>query len=186
MKNGIKLCLATALACIGLAFTGCKTVPSNDAMYTTSYAIGVAAGMITNETKIDDESRNAVCEIMSIVRSCTPATNETFEAKWMDIARAHVDTLVKEGKLDKVQGEIVLTAFRLACKGIDYVFEVRFPKAKQYKELVTSAIDGFCDGFLLVFKPVNDGECNDCCIDCGERGISFDVNAYRYLKGIRK
>lgn len=186
MKNGIKICLATALACIGLAFTGCKTVPSNEMMYTTSYAIGVAAGMITNETKIDDDSRNAVCEIMAIVRTVTPATNETFEVKWMKVAEEHVAKLVEKGKLDKAQGEIVLTAFKLACKGIDYMFEVRFPKAKQYKELVTSAIDGFCDGFLLVFKPANPEECNDCCVDCCERGVTFDVNAYRYLKSIQK
>lgn len=38
-------------------------------------------------------------------------------------------------------------------KALDYEFTVRYPKARQYEELVAAAVRGFTDGFLSVFTP---------------------------------
>lgn len=175
------ICTAAVMTVAIEATTGCKSVPTNDTMYTTSYAIGIAAGLITNETKIDDASRNAVCEIMGIVRYCVPETNETFMVAWMTKATDHVTQLIEAGKLTAAQGKMVLTAFSLACQGLDYIFEVRYPSAKVYKDLVVAAIDGFCDGFLTVFKPVNVSETRSSCT-----AQYYDAEAYNWLKANRK
>lgn len=176
-KMFVVLCVALGITCVG-----CKSLPSNDVMYTTTYAIGVSTGMVANQTKIDDATRNATCEIMGIVQTCVPETNETFQVAWMEKAEKHVADLIKAEKLNEAQGKMVLTVFSLACQGLDYIFEVRYPNAKQYKELVSAAINGFTGGFLTVFKPVN----VETCVDCGERGMTFDVNAYNWLMQNRK
>lgn len=173
--------IAGVVVCAAMAMTtvGCKSIPTDDQMYRTSYAIGVATGMVAGETKIDDVTRNAVCDIVNIVAYCVPETNETFEAAWMPKAQAHIAKLVEEGKLDPVQARMVETVFSVVVQGIDYVFEYRFPKAKTYKELVSAAVGGFSDGFLLVFKPA-DGFFST---RYAER---FDLDAYRWIKSNRK
>lgn len=183
MSKGIKLfgaAAATAL-CVALVTTsvGCKSIPTTDSMYRTSYAVGVATGMIANETKIDDASRNAICDIINVVSSCIPETNQTFEAAWTPIAKAHIAKLVEDGKLDDAQARMVETVFSLAIQGIDYLFEYRYPKAKTYKEVVVAAIDGFSSGFLKVFKPAN-------ATLSASRTVELDAEAYQWLKANRK
>jgi len=183
MSKGIKLFGAVAITSLCVALTtasvGCKSVPTTDTMYRTSYAVGVTTGMIANETKIDDASRNAICDVLNIVSSCVPETNQTFEAAWMPIAKAHIAKLVEDGKLDAAQARMVETTFSLIVQGIDYLFEYRFPKAKAYKEVVIAAIDGFTGGFLTVFKPANDTLSS-------ARTVEFDAQAYQWLKANKK
>jgi len=169
-----KMVLAFAL-CVSMAFTftGCKSIPSTDQMYLTSQTIGVATGLVANQCKIDDESRNAVVEIMNEVVQCIPETNQTFEVAWTPIAQAHVNKLIADGKIDAGQGALIMAAFNVVVKGIDYIFEIRYPKAKQYKELVIAAVDGFSDGFLAVFKPVNVEACS---------ARVVDLKAYDWLR----
>lgn len=173
MKKFSKLFAVLALA-LGICMVGCTSLPTNDTMYSTTCAIGVATGMVTNGTKIDDASRNAICDIMNEVSQCIPETNQTFSAAWTPIANAHTDKLIADGKLTAEQGVLVMKAFDLVVSGIDYIFEVRFQKAKQYKGLVSAAVDGFTDGFLSVFKPVN-GEL------ASGRSVTFDADAYEWL-----
>lgn len=171
-----KLMLALAAA-VTVAIVGCKTIPSTDKMYVISEAIGFSTGMVVNETKVDDATRNAIVEIMGIVCECVPETNQTFEAAWTPIAKAHTQKLIDDGKITEQQGTLIMAGFGLVAKGIDYIFEVRYPEAKQYKDLVCAAIDGFSNGFLTVFKPVN--------VNSAKRGGSFqpyDPAAYDYLK----
>lgn len=66
----------------------------------------------------------------------------------------------------------------MAAKGVDYLFDVRFPKAKKYEELVSAGVSGLIDGFLTVFKPV---DCDDC-TDATARGkVKYDKEAYEYF-----
>ena len=174
-----------AVACA--IFTGCKSLPTAEGMYSTTYAIGAAAGMVANQTVpdccSDDNTRNTVIEIINIVSTCIPETNQTFASAWTPIAQEHVDQLIADGKLDQTQGTLVMTAFSLVVKGVDYVFEVRYPKAKEYKELVVSAINGFSCGFLTTFKPCNecsDTECDEC-IAKRDGKVEYDVDAFEYL-----
>jgi hypothetical protein len=174
MKKFSKWFAVLALA-LGIGMVGCTSLPSSDTMYSTTCAIGVATGMVANGTDIDDASRNAICDIMNEVSQCIPETNQTFSAAWTPIAKAHADSLVADGKITAEQGVLVMKAFDIVVSGIDYVFEVRYPKAKQYKELVSAAVDGFTDGFLSVFKQV------DGALSSG-RSVTFDIDAYEWLK----
>lgn len=174
MKKVSKFVASLALA-LGFGTVGCKSLPTSDTMYSTANAIGVATGMVANGTEIDDASRNAVCDIVTEVAKCVPNTNETFSAAWTPIAKEHTGKLIAEGKISTTQGVFVMKAFSIAVSGIDYIFEVRYPTAKQYKELVSSAVNGFTDGFLTVFKPVDGATSRS-------RAVMFDIEAYEWLK----
>lgn len=171
----MKTVILTICAAVVTVFTGCKSIPSADAMYSTSYAIGYAAGAIANECKISDKDRNVVVDIVNIVTSCVPETNQTFEAAWTPIAQAHVDKLVAEGKISANEGVLIMGAFGVVVKSLDYIFEVRYPKAKQYKDLVVAAIDGASAGFLRVFKPAN------AALSVPSKP-QYDIEAYNWLK----
>lgn len=178
--------MATATVGVGSTLTGCKSIPTAEAMYSTSLAIGYATGMIANQCKIKAEDRQVVIDIVNIVSQTIPEQGQTFEEAWTPIAKAHVQKLIDEGKIDQKVGDIILSAFAVVVKGIDYIFEVRYPKAKEYKDLVVAAIDGFTTGFLTVFKPENpetvNGECDANC----ERALRwYDREAYDYLKANR-
>lgn len=164
--------LGLALGIVGL---GCKSIPSNDAMYSTSYAIGVASGMVAQETSLDKETSSVICDIFEIVSECTPETNLTFSSSWTPLAKTHIDKLIADGKLTKAQGVLVEKTFGVLVTGIDYIFEVRFPNAKQYKDIVSAAIKGFTKGCITVMR--NSGE---------ERGLEgaivVDLKAYKWIK----
>jgi len=158
MKQVVKH-FAYALVASVAVLVGCQSVPTPEYIGSLSTAIGVSTGMVVNMTKIDDASRNAIVDIMNKVSQCIPETNQSFEAAWTPIAKEHTQKLIDEGKIDAKQGDLILTAFSLVTKGIDYLFDVRFPKAKEYKELVTAGVDGFINGFLTMFKPANGTLC---------------------------
>lgn len=177
----MKKILMAMVAAVGLGLTmvGCKTLPTPEVMYGTSAAIGVAAGKVANELKVDDGTRNAIIEVMNIVVQVIPEVDQTFEEAWTPVATVYIDKLVVDGKLTAAQAALVKSAFALIVKGLDYVF-VKWPEAKKYENLVIAAIDGFASGFLGEFKPAN-------CPNCGDRGYrSYDRKAYEYLKGCVK
>ena len=151
-----------------LVLTGCHSVPTPEAMFQTAQAVGFSAGMICNLTKISDKDRAIVCDIMNIVGQVLPEQGQSFEDAWGKVAKDHLALLVQQGKISQVEADIIFAAFTTAVKFVDYLFNVRYPKAKEVKELVFAATNGFVVGFLTVFKPANpqngeDGECADCC-----------------------
>jgi len=128
-----------------------------------------------DQTKIDDATRAKIIEIVGIVSTVTPAADKTFEETWLPIAKDHTAKLVDEGKITSDQATLIIGAVTVAVKGIDYVF-VRYPKAKLYEGLVVSVINGFTDGFLTAFKPVNTA------VVRGVDRVTYDVDAYIWLK----
>lgn len=154
MRNIMSVFTAATFAALAL-LTGCKSVPTPEQMKSTSTAIGVAAGLVANETKIDDNTRNAVVAVMEEVARATPAQGQSFEDAWTPVAKDVIAKLVADGKIDEGQGQLALAAFSIAVKGVDYIFDIRFPKAREYEELVAAASAGFIEGFLTVFKPVD-------------------------------
>ena len=171
--------IAIAIACI-TANLGCKSVPINDKMYMTSYAIGASTGLVADMTKVDDWSRNKVIEIVNIVDAYVPQTNETFTQAWTPIADTLIAEWKKAGEIDADQIILISGAFKLVCEGIDYVFIVRYPKARQYQELVEAATHGFSAGFLTTFKSANQTFsaspfAND------NSSVEIDQAAYKYL-----
>lgn len=177
MKFG-KMC-AVVLATAIMVCSGCKSLPTADVMRATATSIGYAAGIVANETKIDDKARNTIVEVMNAVAIVVPQEGQTFDEAWTPAAKGIVAKLIADGKIDERGGTIALTAFGVAVKGVDYIFTVRYPKAREYEELVAAAVSGFADGFLTVFKPV-DGE------EAKSAKIKADEAAYKWLKANAK
>ena len=164
------------------AFVGCT--PSEEQIKTTATAIGYAAGLVANETPINADARNAVVEILNEVRSCIPIEGQSFADAWEPVIKSKVAELVAAGKINEATGKVVTTVALLAAKGIDYLFDVRFPKAKKYAELVSAGASGAIDGFLAVFKPVNCDDCGDCdtCVARSASKKDYDKEAYEWFK----
>lgn len=173
MKKLITIAAAASLAVL----SGCKTVPTVDVIKSTAYAIGCASGLVANETKIDDKSRNAVVEIVMVVRGVVPEEGHTFQEAWTAVAKDYATKLVQEGKLTADQAALVVNGVAVAATGVDYIF-IRYPKAKEYKELVAAAVAGFSDGFLTTFKPVDTAKP----ADARSVTATYDKEAYVFLK----
>lgn len=154
--------------------TGCKNTPTPEVMYKTANAIGVSAGMVANASNIPDDTRTVVVDIVKEVDKCIPRTNQTFEAAWTPVAEAHVEKLVADGKLTNYNKDLVLKTFNIAVCGIDYIFDVRYPEARQYQDVVESAVHGFTEGFLVVFKSTTTLSATP--------KEEFDSQAFEYLK----
>lgn len=151
----MKKILIMFMSAIALVAGGCKSLPTVDMMETTAVAVGKAAGYVANQAKIDDKSREVVIEIMIRASAVVPGVDQTFVDAWTPIASEVTAKMVEDGKIDAGQAALVNGAFNVACKGLDYLVTVRYPKAKQYENLVSAAVKGFSSGFLEVFKPAN-------------------------------
>ena len=166
MKKLMLGALAVSLA----FFTGCK--PTVEQIKATATAVGYAAGLVANETPIKEEARNTIVDILGEVRGCIPAEGQSFAEAWEPVIKEKVAALVKAGKIDSATGEIVTMVALMAAKGVDYLFDVRFPEARKYEELVAAGVSGAVDGFLTTFKPVNAKAVD----------VDYDKDAYKWLK----
>lgn len=165
----IAVCCAVALAAVMSFVTGCKSIPTNDKMYAISESVGKAAGFAIELSQVKQEVKDGIIQVLDIASATVPATNETFVAKWTPIVEAEVQKLVDAGKVTAEQGTVIKHAMYVVCEGIDLVF-VRYPVAKQYQELVSASVDGFCAGFKSVVKAAF------------TVSPDFDQEAYTYLK----
>ena len=169
----MKKLIMAVMAMIAVFVTGCDPkLPDAGQMETTSRAIGVAAGYVAGQTKMDAEAKTAVVEIMTEVSKAVPAKGQSFEDAWTPVAKEVVAKLVADGKLKEGQDVLVLAAFNVATKALDYEFNVRYPKAREVTELVTAAVRGFTDGFLTTF---NAGSA------LRAAPVEMDREAYEYL-----
>lgn len=164
--------LICSILSLGMAvLTGCT--PSAEQINKTAKAIGYAAGLVANYTGIKDDARNAIVDVLNEVRSCIPAEGQSFADAWTPVIKAKVAELVEAGKIDEATGNLVTTVAILAARAVDYMFDVRFPKAKKYEELVRAGVSGALDGFLAVFKPVDGAR--------DAEAIDYDKEAYEWF-----
>ena len=153
----MKKLIMTAIAAIALVgCSGCKTKWTVEQVDTMSFAVGAAAAKVANiyDDKIQVESRNATIEVMNKLQYCIPDTNETFQAKWTDIASEHLDTLVVNNKITEVQKDKIMITVNMATSAIDRFCD-KHDGVKQSKEYTSAIVHGFCTGFLNNFKPTN-------------------------------
>lgn len=177
----MKKLLVIAAAVITTLFTGCT--PNAEQVKAAATAIGTAAGLVANQTKIDPVARNTAIDILGEVRTYIPSGDQTFVDAWSPIIDAKIAELVKAGKITTAVGTLVKPAALMAAQAIDYTFD-RYPKAKKSEELVRAGATGVIDGFLTVFKPANCDE-KDGCSDCTVRAAakaSYDKKAYEYFQ----
>lgn len=169
MKKFI-LSFAAAACAIALAVTGCKSVPEVDTIYSVSKSVGKVAGVVVEFSDMKQEVKTSVMNVLDIISEAVPATNETFVAAWMPFAKAEIAKLVADGRLTSNEGAVVERAVYVVCEGIDLVF-VRYPVAKQHKDLVSAAVDGFVTGFKSAVKMSLKADAP----------YDFDIEAYMHL-----
>ena len=73
-------------------FTGCT--PSAEQINKTASAIGTAAGLVANQTKVDDVTRNTIIQILGEVRECVPGNNQSFVDAWTPVIYSKIAQLV--------------------------------------------------------------------------------------------
>ena len=172
-REFLKGCTLSAVA----AVSGCKHAPTEDGMKKIAYAFGGTTGFALDQYDIDEKSRNAIIDIVSRGYTVVPDEGQTVFDAWKDIAKRHVESLVTGGRITAMQGDLILSAFDLVLKGVALLVE-RYPDVGTYGSLTVAAIEGFCSGFLAVYKPAaSDVECTDCCEEC-----TIDVKTFKALK----
>lgn len=169
MKNILMLGAAVVTAVAVL--TGCDKLPTPEKMTTISTVIGKTAGYACELSKTKTEVKEAIANVLDVVSKAVPDEGQTFAEAWSSLIDEELKKLVEAGKLDEAGAHVAKLALNVACDGIDYVF-VKYPKAKEVKELVSAAVAGFVDGYKSVVK-MN--------LAAGEKP-EIDEEAYTYLK----
>ena len=149
-----KFSIFAALAALCLAIAGCNKLPSEDTIRGAAESIGKAAGFAVELGKTKTEVKDAIVNVLEAVKEATPAEGQTFADAWKPLIDKELAKLVAEGKIKEIDATLAKSALYVACEGVDLVF-VRYPKAKEYKNLVAAAVTGFVAGFESVV-PVPD------------------------------
>ena len=160
----------TAIAVMCMAFVmGCKSIPSEETIRGTAESIGRAAGYAVELGKTKTEVKESIINVLDVAAKVVPETNQTFIATWKPLIDDEVAKLIAAGKLKDEDAALVKNALYVACDGVDLVF-TRYPKAREYKNLVSAATGGFVTGFKSVVSFAN-----------SERA-DYDKNAYEILR----
>ena len=172
-REFLKGCTLSAVA----AVSGCKHVPTEDSVRKIASAFGGTTGLVLDQCELDSKSQDVIIYIVTLGYTIVPSEGQTIFDSWKDIARRHVESLITGGRITAMQGDLILSAFDLVLKGIALLVE-RYPDVGTYGSLTTAAVEGFCNGFLAVYKPADqNGVCTDCCEEC-----TIDVKTFKALK----
>ena len=145
-------------------------------MEKASSAVGVATGYVVNHTRMTDNTKTSINEVLSVVSTVVPEPGKSFSETWTPIAKEHIQTFVSNGKLTESESSLVISAFEVICDGMDYIFGVKYAEVGNYMELVNSAIHGFCNGFTSVVVPSTVMQASN---------LEWDEEAYAYLMSMR-
>ena len=160
---------SVVVAAVVACFAGCKSLPSEDVMRGTAESIGRAAGYAVELSKTKAEVKDAIVKVLDIVAEVVPETNQTFVAAWKPLIDEEIDKLVAADKIKAEDAVLAKSVLYIACDGVDLVF-TRYPKAREYKNLVSAATDGFVSGFKSVVTFA------------GSAKAAYDEKAYEVLK----
>ena len=163
--------MASVIGAMMMGFVGCDKLPTPEKMTAISTVIGRTAGYACELSKTKTEVKEAILNVMDVVGAVVPTNGETFAEAWMPIADAEIKKLIDSKKLDEASGVLVKAAVSVACEGIDYVF-IKYPNAKDVKELVSAATTGFINGFKSVVTLNL----------AANAKFEIDEEAYKYLK----
>lgn len=136
--------------------TGCTDQLTVEKMTLISRSAGMAAGAVCKISTVDANSLTALTNILVKVSASLPTQTKTFVDTWNPIIVEDVSKFVSSGKLTESQASIIKTAMVAIEEGLDYLFTVRYPEAKQSIEFVSAGITGFKDGFISTISPVSE------------------------------
>jgi len=133
-------------------FSGCKDLPDAATIGSLSKAVGYAAGITCNLTKMSEKTKTNLVEILDIAAEVLPEKDQSFTEVWTPLVKDLVGKAVAEKKIENGEGQLIILAMGVVTKGLDYVFDVRWPNAKKYTDLVAAGTKGFVEGFKSVLK----------------------------------
>ena len=147
----MKKILMAAVAALSMMtiMTGCEKLPDAGKMKTISTVIGRTAGYACELAKTKSEVKAAIMQVLDISQKVVPEEGKTFTETWAPVIATELQNLVNAGKINASEAKIAEFALTTASQGIDYIF-VKYPKAKDVKELVSVAVEGFIDGYKSV------------------------------------
>lgn len=166
-----KTIMSVVAAVMALFITGCDKSITPERMTTISTVIGRTAGYACELSKTKTEVKEAIMKVLDTASAVVPTNGQTFVEAWTPVIDTELAKLVNEGKIDAAGAQVAKVALGVACQGIDYVF-IKYPKAKEGKELVSAAITGFVSGYksVVTLKAAVDEK------------LEIDEEALKYLK----
>ena len=168
MKKIITSIIAAVMA---VFITGCDKNLTPERMTTISTVIGRTAGYACELSKTKTEVKETIMKVLDIASIVVPTNGQTYAEAWSPVIDKELAKLVEAGKIDAAGAQFAKVALGVACDGIDYVF-IKYPKAKEGKELVSAAVTGFISGYksVVTLKAGGDGK------------TDIDEDAFKYLK----
>lgn len=149
----MKKLILSALIAITAVFAGCKTA-TVESMEQLGFTAGYTAAYVLNkQAKIDNPARQAIINVMTVVQTVTPATNETYSTKWSEVAKVELQKLVDAGKIPQQSADYISRDIGKLGGLLDKYIEKKGIKDK--KDLVDAFVGSFCSSFLTYFKPAN-------------------------------
>lgn len=165
-----KMIISAAAAVAAILMVGCDKTPSVEKINAIATTIGRTAGYACELSKTKTSVKEGIAKVFDVVATVVPTNGQTFAEAWTPVIEVEVNKLVEEGKLDAAGAAVAKMALGVACDGIDYVF-VKYPKAKDAKELMSAATAGFIAGYKSVVN-----------LAAGADKPEIDEDAYKYLK----
>lgn len=165
----MKRLIMTAVALAAAFVAGCDKLPTVERMTAISTVIGKTAGYACELSKTKAEVKAAIFEVLDVASKVVPGLEQTFTEAWTPVIAEELGKLVEKGTIKEAEASIAKVALSAATEGIDYVF-VKYPDAKEVKELVSAATAGVIAGYKSVVTL------------SGSAQPEIDEEAYKYLR----
>ena len=171
MKTMKKMVVGAIALAMAAFMVGCdKDLPSPEKINAVATTIGRTAGYACELAKTKTAVKEGIIQVLDVVSKVVPAEGQPCPEDWTPVIAEELQKLVAAEKLDEAGAKVAKMALGVACDGIDYVF-VKYPKAKDVKDLVSAATSGFVAGFKSVVT-----------LATGAEKPEIDEEAYKYLK----
>ena len=173
LKNLVACVLAMLMS---LFIVGCNDddqLPTVEKVTTISTIVGRTAGYACELSKTKHEVKESISVVLNVVSNVVPEVGKSFTETWTPIIDTELNKLVEAKKLDESGVAIAKIALKAATEGIDYLFNVKLPKARDVKELVSAATTGFIGGYRSVVTAA---------LAAGRAIPEIDEDALKYIK----
>lgn len=134
---------------MSVGIVGCDDVITPEKIELAARSIGLAAGYAVDMSKMSDKDRNVVIQVVDTVSAVVPVGTQSFTEVWTPA----VAKLLDEKGLNDSAKMLITSAMSIAIQGLDYMFDVRWPKAREYEGCVSAGVHGFAYGFKTVISP---------------------------------
>lgn len=177
MINKFKSLVACFMAALMSMFiVGCNEtdkLPTVEKITAVSTVVGRTAGYACELSKTKTEVKQSISQVLDVVSAVVPEAGKTFTETWTPVIDVELNKLVEAKKIDASGAAVAKVALKAATEGLDYLFTVKFPKAKDVKELVGAATTAFIDGYRSVVTTALAAE---------KAAPELDEDALKYIK----